>query len=105
MPRLGRITVDKISTSDVLAVLVPIWSDKRETAMKIRRRISAVMRWAIAEGYRNSDPADSAIQPSYPRLATELLINAPYRLLKWARPLPPSESPALGRQRNWPLSV
>ena len=67
MPRLGRITVDKISTSDVLAVLVPIWSDKRETAMKIRRRISAVMRWAIAEGYRNSDPADSAISAALPK--------------------------------------
>ena len=67
MPRLGRITVDKISTSDVLAVLVPIWSDKRETAMKIRRRISAVMRWAIAEGYRNSDPADSAISAVLPK--------------------------------------
>ena len=50
MPRLGRKPVDKITTVDVLAVVVPIWSAKPETARRVRQRIGAVMRWAIAEG-------------------------------------------------------
>ena len=32
MPRLGSRPVDRITTADVMAVLMPIWNDKRETA-------------------------------------------------------------------------
>ena len=67
LPKLGRKTVAAITTSDIMAVLVPIWSDKRQTAMKIRRRISAVMRWAIAEGYRDDNPAGDAIGAALPK--------------------------------------
>ncbi|MXX87444.1 MAG: hypothetical protein F4Y71_13430 [Acidobacteria bacterium] len=45
MPRLGAQPVNQIHTSDVMAVLLPIWNEKRETAKRVRRRISAVMRW------------------------------------------------------------
>ena len=47
-PRLGAKCVDTITTSDVMAVLVPIWTEKAETARRVRQRISAIMKWAVA---------------------------------------------------------
>ena len=35
-----------------MAVLLPIWSTKGITAQRVRQRIGAVMKWAIAKGYR-----------------------------------------------------
>ena len=67
MPRLGPRPVDRIHTSDVMAVLLPIWNEKRETAKRVRRRISAVMRWAVAQGYRDDNPAGDAIGAALPR--------------------------------------
>ena len=67
LPQLGRTPIDRITTAEVLAVLVPIWSAKPETARRVRRRIRAVMRWAIAEGYRDDDPAGEAIGAALPR--------------------------------------
>ncbi len=58
---LGDIRVDRVTTSQVLAVLAPIWHVKAETARKVRQRISAVMRWAIAQGYREDNPADERV--------------------------------------------
>ena len=66
MPRLGRRRVADISTADVMAVLLPIWNDKRETARRVRQRIGAVMKWAIAEGHRGDNPAGEAIGAALP---------------------------------------
>ena len=51
--------VDTIASGDVLGVLSPIWTPKRETARRVRQRIGAVMKWAIAEGHRESNPVDA----------------------------------------------
>ena len=67
LPRLESKPVDQVTTSDVLAVLVPIWSGKRETARRVRQRIGAVMKWAVAEGYREDNPAGDAIGAALPR--------------------------------------
>ena len=67
MPRIGRKLVTEITSGDVLGVLVPIWADKRPTAMKVRRRVSAVMKWSIAEGYREDNPAGDAITAALPK--------------------------------------
>ena len=55
-PLLADIAVSEIETPDVMAVLTPIWSDKRETAQRVRQRISAIMDWAIAQNYRKDNP-------------------------------------------------
>ena len=60
-PRLGRKGVDRITTADVMAVLLPIWTCKHATAQKVRQRIGTVMKWAIAQGYRNDNPAGDAL--------------------------------------------
>ena len=67
MPQIGRMTVDKITTADVLRVLTPIWNEKRVTAQRVRTRIGAIMKWAVAKGYREDNPAGDAIGAALPR--------------------------------------
>ncbi|MDE3262366.1 MAG: tyrosine-type recombinase/integrase [Acidobacteriota bacterium] len=67
MWRLGELPVNRIGTADVMAVLLPIWREKRETARRVRQRISAVMRWAVAQGYREDNPAGEAIGAALPK--------------------------------------
>ena len=67
MWRLGEMPVNRIGTADVMAVLLPIWAGKRETARRVRQRISAVMRWAVAQGYREDNPAGDAIGAALPK--------------------------------------
>ena len=66
-PGLGRKRVNEINTGDVLACLVPIWNEKRVTASRVRHRIGAVMKWAVAKGYREDNPAGDAIAAALPR--------------------------------------
>ena len=67
MPRLGRKPVDRITTADVMAVLLPIWHEKHETARRVRQRISTTMKWAVAQGYRDDNPAGDAISAALPK--------------------------------------
>ena len=60
-PRIGAMPVSDVTTADVLAILTPIWHDKPETARRVRQRIGAVMKWAIAMGYRPDNPAGDAL--------------------------------------------
>ena len=47
--------VDTVSTDDVLSVLKPIWSTKRETASRVRGRIEKVLDAAKAKGFRQGE--------------------------------------------------
>ncbi len=67
VPVIGTKGVDEVTTADVMACLVPIWSTKAETARRVRQRLSAIMKWAIAEGYRSDNPAGDAVVAALPR--------------------------------------
>ena len=67
-PVIGERLVGDIASSDVLAVLTPIWTSKHETARRVRQRIGAVMDWAVAQGYRADNPAGSALARVLPRM-------------------------------------
>ena len=67
MPRLGRKGVDEITTADVMAVLIPHWHTKTETMRRVRQRIGAVMKWAVAQGHRDDNPAGDAIATALPK--------------------------------------
>ena len=56
-PIIGRALVDAITTTDVLAILVPIWNAKPETATRVRQRMEVVFDYAIASGWRGDNPA------------------------------------------------
>ena len=66
-PVLGDMSVADIAGADVMKVLTPIWSAKRETASRLRQRISAVMQWAVAHGHRADDPAGTAVLQALPK--------------------------------------
>ena len=66
-PSLGALPVSEITPGHVMAVLEPIWNEKRETARRVKQRISAICRWAVAQGHRTDDPAGVAIDAALPR--------------------------------------
>ena len=68
-PRIGDKRVNEIDTADVMNVLLPIWTKKAETARRIRQRIGAVMKWAIAQRYRQDNPAGEALGAALPKNA------------------------------------
>ncbi|MEY8143098.1 tyrosine-type recombinase/integrase [Falsihalocynthiibacter sp. CO-5D18] len=61
-PRMGNLKVGDVEPSDVLAVLSPIWTKKPETARRVRQRIGTVMKWAVAQGWSQDNPADAIAQ-------------------------------------------
>ncbi|NNU80411.1 integrase arm-type DNA-binding domain-containing protein [Halovulum dunhuangense] len=61
-PRVGRLKVGEVTTGDVLAILTPIWFEKPETARRVKQRIGTVLKWAIAQGWRQDNPAESISQ-------------------------------------------
>lgn len=67
MRRLGRKRIDQITTADVMAVLIPHWHTKNETMRRVRQRIGTVMKWAMAQGYRDDNPAGDAIAAALPK--------------------------------------
>ena len=67
MLQLGRKRVDRITTADVMSVMLPHWSSKRETMRRIKQRLSRIFRWSIAQGYRTDDPAGTALDAALPR--------------------------------------
>ncbi len=54
-PVLGKTPVSAITVQDVLQVLHPIWTDRTETASRLRGRIEAVLSWATVSGHRAGD--------------------------------------------------
>ncbi len=54
-PELGSMLVQDIQVQDVLKVLHPLWSDRTETATRLRGRIEAVLSWATVSGHRTGD--------------------------------------------------
>ena len=66
-PHFGSRLVTEVSGSDVMKALTLIWTAKLETARRVRQRISAVMKWAIANNYRLDNPAGDAIEAVLPK--------------------------------------
>ena len=67
LPKIGHKRVNDITTADVMGVLVPHWTSKHETMRRVKQRVSAVMRWSMAQGYRQDDPAGDALNVALPK--------------------------------------
>lgn len=59
VPKLGAVKVDAIGSSDVIAALAPIWTDKPVMARKVRGRIGQVLAFAKARGWRSDALPDA----------------------------------------------
>ena len=66
-PRIGHLRVSDVTAADVLGVLTPIWTTTHETARRVRQRIGTVLKWAVAKGWRQDNPAD-AITTALPKV-------------------------------------
>ena len=65
-PRIGDKLVSAVTSGDLMAILTPIWNEKRETAGRVKQRIGAVMDWAIAQGLRTDNPV-TAVAAALPK--------------------------------------
>jgi len=54
-PLIGKLPVDRIELAHVVQVLEPIWSNKTETASRVRGRIESVLSWATVSGFRTGE--------------------------------------------------
>ncbi len=68
IPLIGTKRVSEVTSADVLSVLMKIWREKPEAARRVKHRISAIMRWAVAQELRDDNPACEAINDALPRL-------------------------------------
>ena len=60
-PKIGTKPVGSIQSTDILAVLEPIWTSKPDTAKKIRQRLNMVINWARGRGlFTGEDPIKMA---------------------------------------------
>jgi integrase len=54
-PIVGALPVQEIDTALVMKVLEPVWTEKPETASRLRGRIEAILNWARVRGYRSGE--------------------------------------------------
>ena len=54
-PTIGALPVSAVDTGHVTKVLEPIWSEKPETASRVRGRIEAVLDYAKVHGWRSGE--------------------------------------------------
>lgn len=73
-PIIGEIPVDQVTTDHILRILTPIWSEKTETASRLRGRIERVLGAATAQQLR------SGLNPAQWRGHLEYTLPAPKRV-------------------------
>lgn len=66
-PLIGETRIDHVETRDVMKVLTPIWLAKPETARRLKQRISTVLDWAKAAGFRSGDNPVEGVAKGLPR--------------------------------------
>lgn len=71
VPHIGTLSVDRITSSDILSLLEPIWISKPETARRLLQRIATVMDWANAAGHRTGDNPTKSVVRGLPIQTTQ----------------------------------
>ena len=99
LPKIGNRRVDKITTADVMAVLLPCWHEKTETMRRVKTRISAVMKWSIAQGYRGDNPAGEALAAALPKADK---VKAHFKALPYAEVAGAVE--IMRQSKAWPVT-
>ncbi|SHJ77594.1 Phage integrase family protein [Palleronia salina] len=74
LPQLGGTAVKDITLHDILDVLRPIWTEKTETASKVRQRLERVLDYATVSGHRDGE------NPARWRGNLDMVLPAPSKL-------------------------
>jgi integrase len=69
-PHIGDISIDKIDSSMIRDVLIGIWLTIPETARRVRQRIGAVLDFAHAKGWRNTEAPLRSVTRGLPKQPT-----------------------------------
>lgn len=54
-PKIGSLAVAAVGTGEVTEIIKPLWSEKSETASRIRGRIETVLDYAATHGWRSGE--------------------------------------------------
>jgi integrase len=86
-PIVGKLLVQDVALSHVLAILEPIWATKTQTAKRLRGRVEQILDWATARGHRDGP------NPARWRGHLSQMLAAPTRIskVKHHRAVPVSE--------------
>ena len=60
-PKIGAKPINEVNSADVMTCLAPIWHSRSTTARRVLQRLSSIMRWSIAQGFRDDNPANNRI--------------------------------------------
>ena len=66
-PKIGNKRIDVIDRADILNILVPLWTEKHETARRLRNWIKTVFSWAQSYGYIEINPAGECLNGALPK--------------------------------------
>lgn len=66
-PHIGSKAVHLIGEPDILRVLAPIWTEKPETARRVRQRLRSVLDWARTAGHREGINPVEGVETGLPR--------------------------------------
>ena len=64
---IGHKPISNITSADILSVLAPIWTEKTDTAKKLKQRLSCIMKWAKAKAYYTGDNPVELAEQALPR--------------------------------------
>ena len=67
-PKIGNITVDRITEDHLLEILKPIWTSKPETGRRVRRRIRAILDWRREHCFVQQNVADKPFKTALPAM-------------------------------------
>ena len=70
-PAIGTLPVDRVQANHVLQILLPHWAERNTTMARVKSRISTILQWSIANGYRNDDPV-SALSAVLPKIKKQV---------------------------------
>ncbi len=68
-PTLGNTPVNDITRHDLVEVLAPLCREQPETTRKVKQRLRRIFAWAVAYEYRETNPADDALEILLPRVS------------------------------------
>lgn len=54
-PTIRKLRVNEITLAHVMTILEPIWTEKTETAKRLRGRLESILDWATVRGYRTGE--------------------------------------------------
>jgi len=80
-PVIGDMAVDRITQSDVLRCVEPIWTTRPEAARKVRQRIRTVLRWCQAHGFVQTNMSGEVIDGALPPMPR---VQSHFRSLPYA---------------------